>query len=236
MGFVPRFPGRKREGEEGLYTLNFRRALGAPGCPICRLVREGEERGIWTWLYELSGDPELHRRLATSLGLCRRHASLARLVVEERHLVTPSGVARLYGSVVRSLLERPRRGFTTRPPSPERGCPLCGYAGRTAGHYAALAASLLEEGEWRERFRNSEGFCLPHLRLVWEAAGQGVRRFLLRDLEERLADLSRRLEELQKKQRYDVPEALRPGEADSWREALWRFGGMEFRGLLTEEP
>jgi hypothetical protein len=59
---------------------------------------------------------------------------------------------------------------------------------------------------------------------------------LRRDFIARLVKLEQNLRELQRKQRYDVHEELTAYEASAWKEALWRFGGMEFDELLTEEP
>ncbi len=212
----------------------LRDALSAPGCPLCRLVRESEEAWIWTLLYELSGDPPMHSELARSLGLCGHHADLMRRVVEARHLVSPGSVARLYETVVRDLLgrlERPRHLSIRR-----EECPLCVYAARVAEREAYFIARLLRSPKWRELYSRSDGLCLKHLELVLSQADKDTSDWLIADTKERLAGLLGRLQELQRKQRYDVAEELLPEEASSWREALWRLGGMRYEGLLTREP
>ena len=81
---------KKETDELGLAAVYLSRALKEEGCPICRRVRESEERWIWTVLYELTGDPELYEKFAGSLGLCREHAALmAQQVVETRELNYP---------------------------------------------------------------------------------------------------------------------------------------------------
>ncbi len=97
---------RDEEPTLGLAAAHLARAMRERGCPLCRRVREAEERWIWTVLYELTGDPEIHRSFADSLGLCREHAPLMAKVVEERELVTPTSVARLYETVVATLLAK----------------------------------------------------------------------------------------------------------------------------------
>lgn len=220
---------RRTQAEElALFSGALRRALGHPGCPVCRLVRESEERWIWTLLYEYTGDPRTHATFSRTLGLCSYHAWLMRRVVEGRRLMTPSGVARLYETVVRELksqLAFPRRK--------RDGCPLCSYAVQTGERQAYFLARLLEGEEWRTAFSRSQGLCWPHLRALLPHAAREVRGWVIRDFTRRLESLERDLAELQRKQRYDVCEGLTPGEAGSWREALWRLGGMYYDRLVV---
>ena len=220
--------------ESALFSHQLRRALREPGCPICRLVRESEERWIWTLLYEFTGDPEIHSLLARSLGLCAPHADLMRKVVEGRRLMTPSGVARLYETVVKALEGELRQG-RLRGNAKKPECPLCTYAKNTAERQAYFLAQLLSTREWRKEYEASDGLCWPHVRQVLAQAPREVQEWLTQDFAGRLERLRRNLSELQRKQRYDVPEPVTPEEADSWREALWRLGGMAFEGLLVED-
>ncbi|HDH09504.1 MAG TPA: hypothetical protein ENF84_01050 [Chloroflexi bacterium] len=220
--------------ESALFSHQLRRALREPGCPICRLVRESEERWIWTLLYEFTGDPEIHSLLAHSLGLCAPHADLMRKVVEGRRLMTPSGVARLYETVVKALEGELRQG-RLRGNAKKPECPLCTYAKNTAERQAYFLAQLLSTREWRKEYEASDGLCWPHVRQVLAQAPREVQGWLTQDFAGRLERLRRNLSELQRKQRYDVPEPVTPEEADSWREALWRLGGMAFEGLLVED-
>ena len=220
--------------ESALFSHQLRRALREPGCPICRLVRESEERWIWTLLYEFTGDPEIHALLARSLGLCAPHADLMRKVVEGRRLMTPSGVARLYETVVKALEGELRQG-RLRGNAKKPECPLCTYAKNTAERQAYFLAQLLSTREWRKEYEASDGLCWPHVRQVLAQAPREVQGWLTQDFAGRLERLRRNLSELQRKQRYDVPEPVTPEEADSWREALWRLGGMAFEGLLVED-
>ncbi|MBC7098416.1 hypothetical protein H5T52_04780 [Candidatus Bipolaricaulota bacterium] len=217
--------------ESALFSHQLSRALGEPGCPICRLVRESEERWIWTLLYEFTGDPEIHTLLARSLGLCALHADLMRKVVEGRRLMTPSGVARLYETVVNALERKLQQGLL-RGNANKTECPLCTYANGTAERQAYFLARLLSTREWQKEYKASDGLCWPHGRLVLKQASRGVQSWLMGDFVQRLERLGGLLAELQRKQRYDVPEPVTPEEADSWREALWRLGGMTFNQLL----
>lgn len=222
------FNRRGQPEELAVFSGALRRAFAEPGCSICRLVRESEERWIWTLLYEYTGDPRTHATFSRTFGLCSRHARLMRQVVEGRRLMTPSGVARLYETAVREL--KSRLAF---PHKRQDGCPLCSYAARTEERQAYFLARLLEGEEWREAFSRSQGLCWPHVRALLPHAGREVRGWVLRDFTRRLESLERDLAELQRKQRYDVCEGPSPREAGSWQEALWRLGGMCYDQLLV---
>ena len=226
---------RKREGSElSVAAVHLERALREPGCPICRRIRETEERWIWNVLYELTGDPEIHERFAASLGLCREHAALLAQVVETRELLTPTGVARLYESVVtRALTALAELGGRTKALSKEE-CPLCVLAKDAEDRQSWFFAQLLGDPGFWGLYEGSDGLCLPHLLSVWAQAPGHVRPALLADFRRRLAQLLQRLREFQRKERFDVAEAPTAEELRSWREALWRLSGMTYPGPLIK--
>ena len=208
--------------------------LNEPGCVMCRLVRESEEQWLWNLLYEYTGDPQVHARFADSLGLCGQHADLMRMVVEKRQLVTPSGVARLYDTVSREELSFLPRAVQKGAKKADK-CPLCQYRDQASARKASFLARALRNETWQEEYALSDGLCQGHFEAVLEQADRSVAEMLRDDYAKRLENLSHRLQELQRKQRYDVSEKLTPEEASSWREGLWRFGGMSFDHLLVND-
>lgn len=218
----------KRKEELGLAAVHLERALREEGCPLCRRIREAEERWIWNVLYELTGDPEVHERLAASLGVCREHAALLVQVVQTRELVTPTGVARLYETVVAhalaALTDLPRR----RKSAFRAECPLCALAKEAEDRESWFLGELLGDPRFWALYENSDGLCLPHLLEVWARAPEEVRPKLLEDFRARLERLLARLREFQRKERFDVDELPTPEEVASWREALWRLAGMSY--------
>ncbi len=215
-----------------LFTYHLREKLALDGCPLCRMVRESEEQWTWTLLYEFTGDPEIHEKFARAGGLCAEHAELVRKVTAKRQLVTPSGVARLYETVTKEFLAGLAR---KRTPETRQECPLCRYRDQAAARYAYFLAVTLADSEWQQAFVKSDGLCISHFNAVIAQADRNVVTFLNDDQTRRLRDLLHRLQELQRKQRYDVPEPLTPEEIASWREALWRYGGMTFPDLLVHD-
>ena len=133
---LPFFRPKRREGPS-IVEASLARALKEEGCPLCRLVREGEEWYLWEMLYESAGDPRTHREFGASLGLCSRHAALLSKMVRERNLLTPSGVARLYEGLTSCVRERLGKGL------PEGQCVLCAYARDAAARYAEALARYL---------------------------------------------------------------------------------------------
>ncbi|NOX44302.1 MAG: hypothetical protein GXO72_01000 [Caldiserica bacterium] len=224
-------PGSRRgPAENSVELVRLRRAMGEPRCPICRLVRESEEWRLWLLLYEHSGDPELHRRFERSLGLCSRHAEILKRIVIQRPSATPAAAARFYETLCAHVRGALGAGLL------RQRCELCRYAEDTARRYAASLAELLRSAEGRRDYGRSDGLCIPHLAYALEAATGGIRDFLRTDAAARLAALEGNLRELQRKQRYDVHEGITPEEANAWREALWRFGGVEFDDLIAGIP
>lgn len=165
--------------------LALKEALTEEGCPLCRLVREGEERWLWQLLYEFTGDPGVRGELDRALGLCHAHAHLLIKVVEERELIGGDGVARIYESIVRRY-RRDLMGSGSAPngPRPRRlprkaGCPLCSRGQeRELGLIHSLLKGL-EDQEWRVSFKASDGLCNPHFLLALREADDPRIRGLL---------------------------------------------------------
>ncbi|OGF53228.1 MAG: hypothetical protein A2Z21_09675 [Candidatus Fraserbacteria bacterium RBG_16_55_9] len=222
-------------------------ALATPGCSICRIVRQHEERWIFHTLWEYTGDPGVRAKFDASYGLCHPHAYLMFQVVEG-HQLGGSGVARMYETVVPKYREklaellRPKnmlkRWLRAKPQAltelKVKGCMLCRVRRDTArGAVFFLLQALQEDPEtWHELVRKSDGFCNPHLLLILkdeQACGNpAFWQFLVDDHLQRLEELERQLYGFQRKQSYDVDEEISAEEARSWQEAIWRFTGMDF--------
>lgn len=119
----------QRKEELSLAAVHLERALGKKeGCPIGCRVRETKECRIWYVLYELTGDPEVHKQFAASLGLRREHAALMAQVVQTRELVTPTIVTQLYEIVVVHALATLADLSWRRKSTFCAECPLCALA------------------------------------------------------------------------------------------------------------
>ncbi|MFO8033915.1 MAG: hypothetical protein R6U88_01970 [Candidatus Bipolaricaulota bacterium] len=204
-------------------TVELEQALARPGCVVCALTHRMEKRWVWTLLYEHSGDISIHQALADAVGLCAEHGALVERVVGERQLASAGATARLYLTVVNRVRDRLQEGGR-RVPVPR--CPLCLRVEQTGRHLAGTLAQALKDGAWREGYESSDGLCLPHLDMCLSAMRGEVRDWLREDANRRLDELSERLSEFCRKQRYDVEEEISEEESVAWKEALWRIGGL----------
>jgi hypothetical protein len=232
--------GKDLEHKTTLGEARFDEALDAAGCPICRHVRASEERFIWQVLYEFGSDQGMRAQLDRTLGLCTRHAHLLVAVVEERELVDGASVAHIYESIVRKYLKSCRavdassqRAVRALGDLDIHECPLCTHRDGAESRAVDSLLGLLHSTAGAQRYASSDGLCNRHLRVCLERAGDAeLRKRLFDDHVERLERLIANLDELLRKQRYDVDEDIAPSEAVSWREAIWRLTGMRYDGPL----
>jgi DNA polymerase IIIc chi subunit len=94
---------------------------------------------------------------------------------------------------------------------------------------------FLRHPSHQDLYQHSDGLCNPHFAQLLAKADWGVKNFLLADQKRRMERLEQNLWELQRKQSYDVHEAVTEDEAGSWMEAIWRFTGTSWSRLLTRE-
>jgi hypothetical protein len=225
-----------------LSFVKLEQALKQPLCAICRRVRETDEGYIWSLLYEFTGDPIIRGNFNEALGFCHYHAHLIVIIVKERELMVPSSVARMYETVVehyKALLHFSEVGkkrsvlrWHKAHKMPMRGCMACANVkGLEEAELSALGRFLRYPAH-RDVYQQSDGLCNHHLAQLLAKANQEVWAFLLRDHKQRLERLEKNLWQLQRKQSYDVHEAVTEEEAQSWLEAIWRFTGVHWGKLL----
>lgn len=210
----------------GLALIYLKRALQEEGCPICRCIAEHEERYLRFLLWENVNDIETRTRLMESLGFCRRHAQQM-LQMEREELGMVLGNSIIYESLtalVRLKLQDISSYVTERQTeaswqdrlwggwkrewghmwqslAPQKDCRVCELSCDAARHYGEVLLDMLGYETFQELYARSEGVCLPHLRIMLQAAqrqslGLG---YLLRATEERLGRLERNLHELSRK-------------------------------------
>jgi hypothetical protein len=90
---------------------------------------------------------------------------------------------------------------------------------QVVGRKTSFLARALADSTWKEEYVRSDGLCQGHLEIVFSQVDRSTASMLRDDHARRMKGLSRRLQELQRKQRYDVTEELTPDDARSWREA-----------------
>ena len=119
---------RKLKGKiklcSSLLLISVEDGLSRPGCPICRLVREVEERTIKDILYEGVNDLDLRSEFRKSLGLCPYHAWLFAEVATKPEVLDGLGATVIYEDMLSQYVEALSRGET----ASEGECFLCRFA------------------------------------------------------------------------------------------------------------
>lgn len=172
-------------------TLRLEDALDQSGCPICTLGRATDRRGLWTLLYEAVNDPAVRREFRAALGFCPAHTRRQDEVARTERLgnVGQAILAEDLLLVIARRLEqaasRHRRlaaVLEARAP-----CPACVRREVIERIYLKEVCRWWDDAGFRERYRRSDGLCLPHLRALPEVP---ARRPLLEDGLARLRHLS----------------------------------------------
>lgn len=246
---------------------NLKHAMRQPGCPLCRLQREAEARYLENLLWENVNDPATREQWAAGLGFCSRHAwQLQRL--EARRYGDGLGNAILYEDLLQRIipvLETLARPSAVDPPSlhrrlgrflshlPHRGrarheipglrgyqrCRVCRLGEETAQAYAEWLIEGLAEADVCERYKTSDGLCLPHLRMALSCArGRAPQTFawLARDAARRLQRLLGDLREYIRKHDWNYrDEPMSHEERIAWIRAVAFFAGeVENNGSLDD--
>jgi len=167
---LPRGPSR-------LALFGAEDLLSAAGCPVCRYVAEARDRFLGWFALEAHGDPSMITRLCRSLGLCPPHT---------RGLLGQPGAEARMTAVYRYLL-RAAADYLAAGTSPPASCPACDHAEEARQRALDTLLTGLGEYDLRERYRDADGLCLPHLRAAVPRAGRRLAAWLADDMIARLA-------------------------------------------------
>lgn len=141
-----------------LAVNNLIEAMKKPGCPICRVGRQGAQRALESFLWENVNEPDVRQGILDSYGFCPPHTRvmvaqelstsslplgtniiyehLGRVVAGELKSLRPGSGAAMtnqIGGGLRSFLQKLGLSKGAGPLHPRGDCPAC-----TAGSNAAL--------------------------------------------------------------------------------------------------
>lgn len=228
--------------------FDLRDACCEQGCPVCRLTLRAVSRFIESVDYEYVNDPDVRAKVERAMGFCNTHAQHW---LREGHLL---GVALVYEGILNRLqpeVERARpngqtgllSGFGRRKRAgssdvlqPDGVCPVC----REREHAELQLVRVLGEGltetaeDFRTAFRQSDGLCVPHLRLALctlsdTGAVETLRTATLAHQER----LSRQLREIVRKHDYRFREEVSGEERGAATRAVAHVSGMP--GIVDRE-
>jgi hypothetical protein len=147
----------RRPSERHTTFFNLFDALAEKDCALCRLVAKAGHDALDALLYENVNDPGTREAMLASRGFCATHAELA------AHMSDALGVAMLYEALCREAANQVTRDLPTEATQP---CPICRVAAGAEDRYIAEFCLRIDESDFRERFLDSDGFCLPHFQRV----------------------------------------------------------------------
>ena len=218
-------------------------ACREPGCPVCRLEQQDVKRYLDRQFYENVNSPAWRDSLRASLGFCHEHAWLA---VDQR-LGDALGFSIIYRDIVNAILKQlddssgsavtSRRGAALLRQVPEQAlsaltprkrCPVCEHRDEMTRNTLSVLAKELPGPEMTEALQDSEGLCLPHLRMTFEHIKDvSAHEKLLTIHRPKLEGLSAELAEFIRKNDY---QAIKEGfgrEGDAWLRAVRMIAGSK---------
>ncbi len=162
-------------------------AFARPGCPVCHLSLRAVSQYMNSTNYDALGDPAIRAQFEASLGFCNLHAHQW---LDEAFVL---GTAQMFRDVIRSV-ERDLKsqsfrggGLAGRMTSllggrdganastspvrrPARPCPACEVREETETRLTRTLLKGFAEEQFRTAYAESDGLCLPHLRMALAGA------------------------------------------------------------------
>jgi len=214
-------------------SSNLEKAMGQPGCPICRIRAEHELRYIRWLLWEYVNDVGTRARIVAALGYCPQHTWQIGLL-EAQMVGNPVGNNIIYrhlaGVLEGRLQQYAQRALTSKQPrwkrwlrrlqpgimslptpdelQPRAGCPVCDIRSETERTYLEWLFHRLStcQDAFRNRYTASDGLCLHHLRQGLTLARRNSEAgvvFVIVNAIQRLAALNQDLDESNRNESWE---------------------------------
>ena len=215
----------------------IKEALQESGCAFCRMRDKAAFSYVDAVLFELVNDPQSRILFNKARGYCDKHMGLLLL---EGHapgagilmdglmktllrILDNNPSAKAEPSQLNKLLQQVRLGNRESLKSlladlePEIHCPVCTHIEDLEKKYAhTLLKHFTGEYALSEDFRQSDGLCLPHLKLVLSQADMGENIRLLLEMQEaiwqrlkgELAEFVRKCDHNARDERITDPESI----------------------------
>ena len=199
-------------------------------CPICAAQSQAVFDFFAHWQYAVSRDEGARRAHRAARGFCRVHTWLF------QQIAAPQGINLAYTPLVeaaaaelRLLIGRPPRecaaGVDGLLPTTE-SCGACRLLRKTGRAQMTQFLALMATAEGQERFRQSQGLCLPHLKdALLSSPAQEVADVLLQEQANRLVELSEDMHSYSLKRDAIRRQLMNNNEENAWRRALVQIVG-----------
>jgi len=220
------------------------------GCPFCSLVLSAMERYFSTVVYEQVNDIGMRAALRASQGYCAAHGEMLR---QARSALGSAIIHRDLVNTLARALEGERlpsntrqdwlRGLVDAGHRPQgrvlggaEPCPACVRVHEREQNYVDTLLLNWDDGALQNKFRNSAGLCLSHLRLTLGRTKDAAQFEAIKAAHLAIwRDLIGELDEFIRKQDYRFADETIGAEGNSWSRAIdlvsgaWQVAGSRRR-------
>jgi hypothetical protein len=208
-----------KEKHIGYYALLD--ACRLQGCPICLLLKKYADRFVEFMLYENVNDPDVRSELRKSYGFCSTHTGILLRIGDG------FGISIIVKDIIQFIENHLLSGdLSALEPSHE--CPVCLAQREHEEHYCSIVTDHLHDEELQRSIELSSGFCLPHLRMLFDRVEGEKKDFLVASHIGKLTGVIQNLEKFIHVQDYRFhDEPLAEQEAQSWKRGVYFLAGEE---------
>lgn len=181
--------------KEQIYTIPINEAFDEIcECPLCVIEKRLEKEAIEYELGPSMMEPD-HREESNEKGYCRRHLEM---MLESSNKLSLALILDTHINEVRnkiSGLSVEKKGlFKKEKPSISKtveSCMVCEKLGKTMERYCSVLADMWkDEADFRKKFENSKGFCLPHFEMLLKYGNGEFLKALIEKEEKELARIN----------------------------------------------
>lgn len=126
--------------------------LNKKECPICKIIKEEIDLYCQNLFYEYINDVSFRKAFRENFGFCNFHNYL---LISYRDVL---GISILLKDLFEILQKRRKNSFFKK----KTKCLLCNLEEDISKRYISIIADFKEDKEFREKYLNSCGLCIPH--------------------------------------------------------------------------
>ena len=181
--------------KEQIYTIPINEAFDEIcECPLCIIERQLEKEAVEYELGPAMMEPD-HREESNEKGYCRRHLEM---MLESPNKLSLALILDTHLQEVRkktSGLSAEKKGLfkKEKPTIAETvdSCMVCQKLDKTMKRYCSVLADIWkDEPEFRKKFDESKGFCLPHFEMLLKYGNTEFLKALIEKEEKELARIN----------------------------------------------
>lgn len=202
--------------------FNLLDALTEDGCAICIIIRKSVHKSMDDFLYGQVNDPAIRKEIKESFGFCNRHAW------QFQKLGSGISLSIVYRSLSESLVDKIDKKEIRNFQKVQNTCMICKESKETERRYIQVFIENYEEAQLRSSFKDSFGFCLPHLlALLKLCKDKDTSSEVLKIESVKIKTIIGELKEFERKYDYRFSKEGFGKESDSWIRAIEKLVGKE---------